>query len=74
MITFKANNIEGIKTGDMEIGQTGIVVGSSIETHLGASIMKIYNGTIISLTNGNCIWEDDPDFKVRICDFELREI
>jgi len=67
-----------ISTKKMSIGQTGIIVEED-DPYNGVPVMRIYNiesdydVLLVALNNGNRTWTG-IDFKVRLCDFELREI
>lgn len=73
MIIFKEDG-KTIKSDDMKVGQTGIVMKPINIMHAGTPIMKVYNDVLISLIDGVHTWEGNPGFEVRLCNFELREI
>jgi len=60
-----------VKSINMESGQTGIIIGDKFG---GEPVMKTYDGVLISLIDADKAWSGNPDFDVRLCDFELREI
>lgn len=55
---------------NMYPGQTGVIVE---DLYKNEPIMKV-EGMLISLINGSKVWSGNPSFKIRLCDFELREI
>ena len=62
-------------TENMEIGDTGIIIG---ELFVGTPVMKIFSehnspkSKIVSLAAG--ITWSNPSFPVRLCDFKLTEL
>jgi len=62
-----------IKMEDMGVGQTGIAYPKQ---GVSFPIMKIYSDSRnlwVQLDDGQATYSGEPQFKVRLCDFELRE-
>jgi len=80
MVEFinKAKERDIINSKNMSIGQTGTIIREG-ETYDGTPIVRIYSCdsdsivSLVALNDGSRTWTD-TNFKVRLCDFELREI